>query len=225
MTANSDFRVGAIILAAGGSARMGEGKQLLRLGEKTVLEQTIENVRGAGVDEIILVLGSSAETIRQRLPVSAIEGLKVVVNHAYSEGMASSLREGLSALDARIDGALIVLADQPFIRPTTLNCIVDRYRYSNAQIAIPVYTGVRGNPVLLGRAVFPEIMALHGDIGCRAIFAGHLEKIVKVEVEDVGILLDIDNRDDYERLRGFDHSTPEERAQIEAEIISRRSDD
>ncbi len=222
MTANSNSRVGAIILAAGGSTRMGEGKQLLHLGESTVLGQTIANVRAAGVDDVILVLGSSAEIIRQQLPVSAIEGLKVVVNHAYSEGMASSLREGLSALDVRIDGALIVLADQPFIRPATLDRIVDGYRHSDAQIAIPVYRGIRGNPVLLGRAVFPEIMALHGDIGCRAIFGGHLEEIVKVAVEDVGILLDIDNGDDYERLRGFDQSTPEERTRIEAEIISRR---
>jgi molybdenum cofactor cytidylyltransferase len=215
MKARSNARVGAVILAAGGSTRMGEAKQLLRLGESTVLGQTLENVRRAGVDEIVLVLGSSAEAIRQQLPISP-EGLKLVVNRAYERGMASSLREGLSALDPQIDAALIVLADQPFILPETLNRIVDRHRRSNAQIVIPLYKGFRGNPVLLDRSVFPEVMALDGDMGCRAIFGSHLEGIVKVEVEDVGILLDIDNKDDYERLQRFGHSREEERAVIEA---------
>ena len=67
-----------------------------------------------------------------------------------------------------------------------------------------MFQGVRGNPVLLDRSVFPEVMALQGDIGCRAIFGNHLDGISKVEVNDVGILLDIDNKDDYEMLRDFE---------------------
>jgi molybdenum cofactor cytidylyltransferase len=206
MITRNNSRVGAIILAAGKSTRMGEAKPLLRLGESTVLGQTLENVRGAGVDEIILVLGFSAEAIRQQLPISSIEGLKVVVNQAYTQGMASSLRAGLCAVGPQIDAALIVLADQPFIRPETLDLIVDRYRCSCAQIVIPSYKGFRGNPVLLDRSVFPEVMALDGDIGCRAIFGNHLEGIVKAEVEDAGILLDIDTKDDYVRLQDFGQS-------------------
>ena len=212
----NNSRVGAVILAAGKSRRMGEAKQLLRLGESTVLGQTLENLHGAGVDEIVLVLGFSAQTILQQLPVSATEDLKVVVNEDYEHGMASSLREGLSSLDPQTDAALVVLADQPFIRPETLDRIIDRHRRTNAQIVIPLYKGFRGNPVLLHRSVFPEIMALDGDIGCRAIFGSHLEGIVKVEVDDVGILLDIDNKDDYERLRRFGESGQDERALIEA---------
>ena len=185
MSRISDHRVGAIILAAGRSTRMGEAKQLLRLGENSVLGKTLENVRTAGVDEVVLVLGFSAETIRQQLPISAIDGLKIVVNQHYEKGMASSLREGLSALDPQTDAALIVLADQPFVRPETLDQIIDRHRCSNAQILIPLYKGFRGNPVLLDRSVFPEVMALDGDVGCRAIFGSHSEGIVKVEVNDV----------------------------------------
>jgi molybdenum cofactor cytidylyltransferase len=195
---------------------MGEAKQLLRMGESTVLDQTLAHVRGAGVDEIVLVLGFSAQTIRERLPISVIEGLKVVVNQAYEQGMASSLREGLSALDPQTDAALIVLADQPFIRSDTLNRIVEEHGRTRAQIVIPLYRGFRGNPVLLDRSVFPKVMALDGDIGCRAIFGSHLEGIVKVEVDDVGILLDIDNKDDYERLRGFGQSGLDERALLKA---------
>jgi molybdenum cofactor cytidylyltransferase len=215
MNAENSSRAGAIVLAAGRSTRMGEAKQLLRLGENTMLGQTLKNVRGTGIDEIVLVLGSSAEDIRQQLPISAIEGVKVVVNQAYEQGMASSLREGLSALDPEINAALVVLADQPFVRSETLNRIIDHYRRTNAQIVIPVYKGFRGNPVLLDRSVFPEVMALDGDIGCRAIFGNHLEGIVKVEIEDVGILLDIDNKDDYERLRDLGQSGEEEKILLE----------
>src|SRR5271168_1829781 len=213
-----DSRVGAVILAAGKSTRMGEPKQLLRLGETTVLGQTLENVRGAGVSEIVVVLGSSADTIRQQLPASTFDGLTVVVNQDYGQGMASSLRAGLSAVGQDIDASLVVLADQPFTRSETLNRIVDRYLDSDAQIVIPSYKGFGGNPVLLDRSVFTEVMALDGDIGCRAVFGSHSEGIVKVEVGDVGILLDIDNKDDYERLRRFGQSEDDEESLIETVI-------
>ncbi len=198
---SSNAQVGAIILAAGKSTRMGEAKQLLRLGESTVLGRTIENVRRSGVKEIVLVLGSSAETIRRQLPASLLEGLKVVVNPAFEQGMASSLRAGLSALDPLVAATLIVLADQPFVRPETLNQLAAQHRRTKAEIVIPSHKGVRGNPVLLDRSIFPEVIALQGDVGCRAIFGNHLQGIVNVEVEDEGILLDIDNQEDYRRLR------------------------
>jgi molybdenum cofactor cytidylyltransferase len=223
MTRKGKSRVGAVILAAGRSARMGATKQLLPLGDSTLLEQTLESVRGAGIDEVVLVLGSSAETIRRQLTIPAVESLKVVVNQNFSHGLASSLRVGLSAVDPHIDAALIVLADQPFIRSKTLDRIVDRYRSSGAQIVIPLYKGFRGNPVLLDRSVFHEVMALDGDIGCRAIFGNHWEGIVKVEVKDVGILLDIDNKDDYERLRRFGQSnSQEDQALIEMATLETR---
>ncbi len=199
MTEIRKGRVSAVILAAGASTRMGRAKQLLPLGGATVLAHAIENVRATSVDEIILVLGAAAEAIQQQLPPSLI---KIVVNPAYRQGMASSLRAGLSTIDARSEAALIVLGDQPLIQPQTLQQIMDGYHRSRAPIVIPSYQGSRGNPVLLDRSVFSEVMALVGDTGCRAIFPNHLDAILKVEVEDPGILLDIDTQDDYERLNG-----------------------
>lgn len=189
--------IAAIILAAGQSARMGEAKQLLPLGDTTVLGQTIANVRRAALDEIILVLGASAEAIRQQLP---LEGLKLIVNPHYEQGMAASLRAGLEAVSLRTGAALIILADQPLVRPETLNHLADRYRRTNPRILIPTCRGTRGNPVLLDRSLFAEAMALEGDVGCRALFAQYPEAIEKLEVDDEGILLDIDNQDDYQRL-------------------------
>ena len=154
------------------------------------------------------MLGAAAQTIARQ---TATDGIKVVINEQFREGMGSSLRAGLAALNPEVNAALIVLADQPFVRPTTLDQLIDRYNESGAQIAIPTYRGFRGNPVLLDRSVFAEVMALTGDIGCRAIFGDHTEGIVKVPVDDVGILLDIDNKSDFERLQRF--ASGEESAQ------------
>jgi len=213
MEAKGNSRIAAVILAAGMSSRMGEAKQLLRLGENTLLGRVLENVRGSRVEEIVLVLGHAAETIKESV---AAQSLKVVINEDYRQGMGTSLRVGLSALSGGVDAALIILADQPFVRPATLNLLMDRYLQSGAQIVIPIYRGFRGNPVLLDRSVFGEVMALTGDIGCRAIFGNHLEGIVKAPVEDIGILLDLDNKEDFERLQNFARGTADETALIDA---------
>jgi molybdenum cofactor cytidylyltransferase len=105
------------------SSRMGEAKQLLRTGENTLLGQVLENVRGSGVKGIVLVLGHEAETIRERIPT---ENLNVVINESYRQGMGTSLHAGLAALPPDVDAALIVLADQPFIRPKTLDLLMDQ---------------------------------------------------------------------------------------------------
>jgi molybdenum cofactor cytidylyltransferase len=179
---------------------MGQAKQLLPLGGSTILAQTIANVLSSQVEETILVLGSSAPDIQRQLPQALLEQVKIVINRAFEQGMASSLQQGLSAVDQRSHAALIILGDQPFVRPGTLEEIMDHSRRSGRKIAIPVYQGQRGNPVLLDRSLFAEAMALKGDVGCRAIFARHLEEIVNVEVEDRGVLMDIDDPDDYQRL-------------------------
>ena len=142
----SGARVSAIVLAAGTSTRMGQAKQLLPLGPSNVLAQTLENVRSAAMAEIVLVLGSSAQAICQQLPPPLLEGLKVVVNHAYMQGMASSLRVGLSALDQHSDAALIVLGDQPFVRPQTLDQIIDAYRRSPRADCYPLVPGHTRQP-------------------------------------------------------------------------------
>jgi len=213
MDAKMNSPIAAVILAAGTSSRMGEAKQLLHLGEITLLDQVIENVRGSRVDEIVLVLGHEAERIKQSITT---QSLKVVINDFYGQGMGTSLRTGLSAVPSGVGGALIVLADQPFVRAATFDQIIDHYRQSGAQIVIPTYKGFRGNPVLLDRSVFAEVMALSGDIGCRAIFGNHLEGIAKVPVEDVGILLDLDSKADVARLQNFRHGTLDDSPAIEA---------
>jgi hypothetical protein len=101
---------------------------------------------------------------------------------------------------------------------------MDEYTRSSAQIVIPTYKGFRGNPVLLDRSVFSEVMALTGDIGCRAIFGNHLEGIAKVPVEDIGILLDMDSKDDFELLNDFRNTSVSEETLIEVANRGGRDD-
>lgn len=186
-----------MVLAAGMSTRMGTPKQLLHLGANTLLGHTLENVRKSRAGEIVLVLGFAADTIQQQVPT---QNCKVVVNTAFQEGMATSLSAGLSALGTGSEAALIILADQPFLQPATLNQLIDDHHKFRPHILLPLYKGFRGNPVLLDRSVFSELMGLTGDVGCRAIFGSHIENIRKLPVDDVGILVDVDQQSDIEKL-------------------------
>jgi CTP:molybdopterin cytidylyltransferase MocA len=176
---------------------MGTAKQLLRSGEDTLLERVLRAARRSQASEIVLVLGFAADEILRTISTN---GLKIVINEAYQEGMGSSLRMGISAVHREAQAALIMLADQPFVLSSTLDQLMQHHRQCAPQVAIPTYKGFRGNPVLLDRSLFAEIAQIKGDVGCRAIFGHHVESIVKLAVDDPGILLDVDTREDFERL-------------------------
>ena len=196
----SPYSVIAIVLAAGKSTRMGAPKQMLPLGDTTMLGQTLEHLHQANMEEVLLVLGAQAETIQQSLP--SIPNLRTIYNPNYQQGMATSLQAGLAALGPETESVLIVLADQPFLQPQTIRRLADHS--TAAKILIPTYRGKRGNPVRLHRLLFPEAMALEGDVGCRALFATHPDQIEMLEVEDEGILLDLDTPKDYQRHLSYE---------------------
>jgi CTP:molybdopterin cytidylyltransferase MocA len=155
------------------------------------------------VNETILVLGFAADAVEKEISTWSMstQAIKIVHNGSYQQGMGTSLREGLAAVSPDAIAALIVLADQPFVRPSTLDQLMECHRSSGRQIIIPTFRGFRGNPVLLDRSVFPELRGLSGDMGCRAIFGSHTEGILKLPVDDAGILLDVDSHDDFRKLR------------------------
>jgi molybdenum cofactor cytidylyltransferase len=190
---------------------MGTAKQLLRFSDRPLLEHVLDHVRASSVAEIVLVLGFEAEAIQREIK---LHDVRLVVNSQYRQGMGTSLKSGLAALDPEAEGALVILADQPSVQPGTLDRLIAEHQTGKTQIVIPTYRGFRGNPVLLDRSIFPELMGLNGDMGCRAVFGDHVDGIVKLAVDDVGILLDVDERNDLEAL-----ATPEgawrERALLE----------
>ncbi len=214
--------ISAIVLAAGQATRFGQCKQLMRLGDKTLLEHVLDNVNRSNVDDVVVVLGAHAEEIRQQLKFGRE---RVVINPDYSRGMSTSIHSGLRSLPAGADAAMIVLADQPFVTSRTLDQLIHEYQRNRPSVVIPTYNGFRGNPVLVDKSLFPEMMEIHGDIGCRALFGDHPEAIAKVAVDDQGIVTDIDTMEDFDRARAAAGVSPAGPAGTPAQPLNPRTDD
>jgi len=198
--------VSAIVLAAGMSKRMGTLKQLVKIGDQTLLETTLNALLNSAVYETILVLGFQAEQITNSMKIPS--SVKIVRNDLYEQGMSTSIRAGIASVSTEANAALIVLADQPLIKPAILNAIIDEYHRTGAAILLPVYKGFRGNPVLIDRALFPEMTQITGDIGCRSLFGLHADQIHKLPVDDIGVLIDIDSPEDLQKISAGEMINP-----------------
>jgi molybdenum cofactor cytidylyltransferase len=187
--------ISAIVLAAGESSRFGGCKQLAPIDGRTLLQHVLDSVAASRVDDVLVVLGAHADAIAPRIDACSI------VNAGYAAGMSTSIQAGLRALPESADAAMIVLGDEPFIAPATLDLLIATYERTGAPIVIPTYDGARGNPVIIGRSLFAEVMELRGDVGCRVLFERHPQSIVTVPVEDRGVITDIDTIEDLDACR------------------------
>jgi molybdenum cofactor cytidylyltransferase len=187
----------ALILAAGASTRLGRPKQLLDWAGRPLARAVAEVALAAGLDPVIAVVGAASRQV-----TAALAGLplRIVENPAYMQGQSTSLRAGVAALPADAAAALVLLADQPFVTAAIVARIVAEWRAHGSAIVAPAYAGQRGNPVLFDRTVFPELLAVEGDQGARAILAANPSRIRLVRFDDPRPLIDIDTSEDYERL-------------------------
>jgi xanthine dehydrogenase accessory factor len=175
--------ISAIVLAAGQSKRFGDCKQLSLVDGKPLLQHVLDTLRQSKVDDVVVILGAYADEIRRTIE---FRDERIIANPDYEKGMSTSIQAGLRAIDS--DAAFIVLADQPFVTAKTYDVLIDEYRRSRPSALIPTFNGFRGNPVLIDKSLFPEMMKLAGDTGARAL----LRDAAKVAVDDRGILIDID---------------------------------
>lgn len=189
----------AVVLAAGESRRMGEPKVLLPYGRSTILETVLQNVLASRVDGIVVVLGSRWRKIKKMLKG---DDIKVVINRRFREGMLSSVQRGMSALPSSSQAAVIVLGDQPAIPTTIINSLINAYRRKKKGLAVPVYRGKRGHPLLFDLKYRQEIIRLNPAVGLRQLLELHPQDILEVKVSTSSILRDIDNPTDYKKLRG-----------------------
>jgi molybdenum cofactor cytidylyltransferase len=191
--------IAGVILAAGTSSRLGRPKQLLALGDRTVLQYVVDAAGAADLDDIVVVLGHRAEEVEVslRLPAPA----RVVVNPEYGSGQASSLRAGLRACGAKTRAAMVLLGDQPGVSPEAIGAVAATYRRTGGPVVQASYGGRPGHPVLLDRRVWPEMEAVPGDVGARDLLAGHPEWVVTAEVPG-DPPPDLDTWEDYRRLGG-----------------------
>jgi molybdenum cofactor cytidylyltransferase len=188
--------ISAILLAAGESRRMGRPKQLLTWQGKTLLQHVLESLISSDADEIILVLGHEADRIKKSLPELPI---KIVINPDYQQGMASSLRRGLLAMDPGSEAFLVLLADQPGIGPEIINTLISTFRQADPRRGIirPVYRGRQGHPVLIGTQYLQEALQQQGDVGARRILLNHPGDILEIDMEEDAVLKDIDTPEEY----------------------------
>ena len=195
-------RVAAIVLAAGTASRYRAAdpsiatKLVALIDGVPVVRRVVEAALASGARPITLVTGHATPDVR-----AALEGLSVdfVANPDYATGMASSLRAGLAVLPAGVDGALVLLGDMPGVTAALLDRLIEAHAADPDRDAIlPVHGGRRGNPVLLGRALFGPAMELRGDEGARRLLKR--AQVLEIDIADDAVLVDIDDPATLARL-------------------------
>lgn len=189
--------IAGILLAAGRSLRMGQPKLLLPWQGVPLVRHVAQQALASKLDELIVVVGHRAAHVTAALHDLP---LRIVHNQAFLDGQSTSLRSGLAALPADVDAAVVLLADQPLLRPSTIDTLMDAYHQRGAAIIAPKFGGQRGNPVLFAHTLFAELAAITGDQGAREVLRTHAAEISLIDVDDIGVLLDLDTPDMYEQL-------------------------
>ena len=188
----------AIILAAGQSKRMGRPKMILPWGETTVLGQVIATFEAAGVEDILVVIGGDGELLEASLG----DSVRTVFNPDYANGeMLSSIQAGLAELKPEVEAVLIGLGDQPQVRERSVQSVLEEYTQSKASLIVPSFQMRRGHPWLMARQHWEEIQSMHFPESPREFLNLHANDICYVEVDDPGILKDLDTPEDYLQSR------------------------
>jgi molybdenum cofactor cytidylyltransferase len=187
-------RIAAVVLAAGRSTRMGGPNKLTaEIGGKPLVRAVTEQALGSRARPVIVVTGhqhDAVERVLGGLPVTFVH------NPEYERGLSTSLKAGIAAVPADIDGAVICLGDMPHVSAALIDRLIEAFDPERgALIAVPVVDGKRGNPVVWSRRFFPDLSALEGDVGARHLIGTYAEGVMEVPVADVGAVLDIDTPD------------------------------
>ncbi len=181
----------ALVLAAGCSKRMaGKNKLLATMNGTPLIKLVVQAALASRVDSVTVVTGFEAQKIKE-----ALQGNKVrfVHNHDYASGMASSLRTGLRSLATNSDGALIMLADMPFVGSEQIDLLIEEFvRSADNAIVVPVFNNQLGNPRLWAHKYFEAMCGCDGDVGARHLIEKFSTMVKKVEMNDAKVLTDID---------------------------------
>ncbi|MDZ7371714.1 MAG: nucleotidyltransferase family protein [candidate division KSB1 bacterium] len=190
--------ISGLILAAGESRRMGELKPLLRINGLTFLQHIEQALRGAGIEEIIAVIGHQAARIQNESGAN----VRFVVNPNYQLGQLSSLQTGIRAV-GNAEAVIVCLVDQPHVQPAWIEQLVTAFREAHPLIVRPCCKGRCGHPVLYAAELYTELLNLPLTETAKAVFRRHGERTRLVEIDSEGILLDADTPEDYAAIRRF----------------------
>jgi molybdenum cofactor cytidylyltransferase len=193
-------RIGALLLAAGQSRRMGGPNKLLEEIDGTpMVARVAQRLLASRARPIIAVLGDRADEVDAALGKLPIERVR---NPDFAEGLSTSLRRGIAAFPEDLDGALVCLGDMPLVTGRHIDRLIAAFNpLEGRAIIVPTRRGKRGNPVLWARRFFAEMAQIAGDVGARHLIGEHAELVAEVEMDDDAILVDIDTPEALEALR------------------------
>ncbi len=192
-------RIAGIVLAAGGSSRFGEPKQLLDWFGEPLVKFVAKNLRSGGCSPVLVITGADHDTVSRVLDDLPVE---VVCNTAWQTGQSSSVRAAIQALPNDIGGVIFCLVDQPRIPQELITALRKKHAKNPAPIILPIVDGKPANPVLFDRRVFTELEKLEGDVGGRALFDKY--QPTHIPWDDPVSQMDIDTPDDYQKIRFAD---------------------
>lgn len=173
---------------------MGTPKALLHVRGRTFLENILRTIAHAPIGHTVVVLGHHREVIERSLSIS-----NVVFNADYEQGMTTSIQAGIRALPPIIRGALLFLVDHPIVDAQIIDLLIANLAPN--RIVLPVFKGRRGHPVLFAKEILDEILALPPSSGANLVVRRDPSRIVEVEVDSAGVLIDIDTPEQFEELR------------------------
>jgi len=188
--------IAGIVLAAGLARRMGRQKLLLDLRGKPVLRWSVERVVAHVEDLVVVTGGDDAAAVREALAGLAV---RFAINPRPRDGQGSSIAVGVAALESGTQAVLVALGDQPRVPAAVVPALLEAFRAERKAIVTPVYRGVQGTPVLFAGEVFPELRALTGDAGARALVNADPARVTRVPI-DAPMPPDVDTPEDYARL-------------------------
>jgi molybdenum cofactor cytidylyltransferase len=190
----TDRFVAGLVLAAGGSRRLGRPKQLLPYHGATLLDHTLASARACRFDQLLVAIGGSAEAVRAQVDLS---GADVVENPGYGEGCSSSIAVAMDALDPAATVLVLLLGDQPGVEPATVRVLLAARR--DAPLAVCRYDDGRGHPFAFGRPMFGHLRSLHGDKAVWKLLERHAAEVAEVRIPGP-VPLDVDTWADYEAV-------------------------
>jgi molybdenum cofactor cytidylyltransferase len=191
---SADRWITGVVLAAGGSKRLGQAKQLLPYGGAPLLGHVLQTARGCPFDQLLCVVGGASAEVRRWVDLRSVE---VVENTSYGDGCSSSIAAALEHVDQRCEVLVLMLGDQPGVGVAHVECLLDGC--GDAPLAVCGYTDGRGHPLAFARSTFGELASLHGDKGVWKLMDRWGDQVVEVEMEGT-IPLDVDTWDDYRRV-------------------------